>query len=201
MIYQPTYFSPVYQFTVWVKDSNPVFEIHDNFQKQTYRTRCNIYGANGTLSLNIPIKHTREKQHQATKEVQIENAFPWQKNHLRSLQNAYRSSPYFEYYEEDIIPLYEKKYRFLLDFLLQTQTLSLELLQWEVNFGKTQNYQKEYPTGEDMRYLADAKSKTSFKVPQYHQVFQEKHGFIPNLSILDLLFNEGPNAGNLLESF
>jgi hypothetical protein len=198
MIFQPTYFSPIYQFQQLVATDTVIFETQDNFQKQTYRTRCSIYGANGKLSLNIPIKHSKGTR-QTTRDVKIENAFPWQKNHFKSIENAYRSSPYFEFYEDDLRPLYETEYKYLLDFLFKTQELSFELLQLDISYKKTNQYIAAYPQKEDFRFLAIAKSKQEFPVKEYTQVFQEKHGFIPNLSILDLLFNEGPNALSLLE--
>ncbi len=198
MVFQPTYFSPIVQFRQFINDSDPVFEVYDNYQKQTYRTRCTIYGANGKLSLNIPIKHT-DGMHQLTRDTKIENAFPWQKNHFKSLENAYRSSPYFEFYEDDLRPLYETPVTYLLDFLFKTQDLSLEMLQMVVNYGKTTAYKKSYPSTTDYRFLANAKLKNNLPDLRYTQVFQDKHGFIPNLSILDLIFNEGPNAISLLQ--
>ena len=197
MVFQPTYFSPVYQFQKLIKSDTVIFEVFDNYQKQTYRTRCSIYGANGKLSLNIPIKHHNGVR-QKTRDIKIENAFPWQKNHFKSLENAYRSSPYFEFYEDELIPFYNKEYTYLLDFLLETQKWSFDTLQLDIDFQKTKEFITHYPKDEDYRYLSDAKSKETFPVQAYNQVFAQKHGFIPNLSILDLLFNEGPNALNFL---
>jgi len=197
MIFQPTYFSPIAQFQQWVKAEHVIFEVFDNYQKQTYRNRFKIYSPNGLQALSIPILHNNGIR-QLTKDVKIENSFPWQKNHFKSLENAYRSSPYFEFYEDDIVPLYEKPQTFLLDFLLQTQELSLEMLQIESDFSKTTAYKLAYPDQQDYRFLADAKSKKNYTTKAYKQVFDNKHGFIPNLSILDLVFNEGPNAISIL---
>lgn len=197
MIFQPLYFGPVYQYKKILEAKEVVFEVQDNYQKQTYRTRQHIYGANGFLSLNIPIIHGKGVR-QKTKEVRIENKFPWQKNHFKSLENAYRSSPYFEFYEDDLSKLYSKEYTFLIDFLFDSIDFIWAHLPLEKPYQKTKEFQLEYPENVDMRHLANAKDKSTYQVPSYIQVFENKHGFIPNLSILDLLFNEGPNAANLL---
>ncbi len=197
MIFQPTYFSPIYQFKQLLQADEVTFEVFDNYQKQSYRNRFHIFNSNGFLSLSIPIRHNNAKR-LLTKDALIENDFDWQKNHFRSLKNSYQSSPYFEYYEDDIAPFYEKPQKYLLDFLLKTQELSLELLQAEVSFSKTTSY-KDYPKEEDFRFMANAKLKQDFSFSKYKQVFEEKHGFIPSLSILDLIFNEGPNAISFLK--
>ncbi len=197
MLFQPTYFSPICQFQKLLKAENVLFEVCDNFQKQTYRTRLKIYTPNGIQTLHIPIKHKKGIR-QKTKDVEIEYSFRWQRKHFKSLQNSYRSSPYFEFYEDDLAPLYEKHYKYLLDFLLATQELSFEMLQIEVPYLKTTTYKTKYLEGKDFRFLENAKNKQEFTVSEYTQVFDEKHGFISNLSILDLLFNEGPNAISVL---
>jgi hypothetical protein len=198
MIFQPTYFSPIYQFQKLVNADEVFFEVQDNYQKQSYRTRLKIYTPNGLQSLVIPIKHQKGVR-LLTKDVEIEYAFDWQKKHLKSLQNSYRSSPYFEYYEDDIMPIYKKKEKYLIDFLFKTQELSFEMLQIDVNYQKTKEYIPKYPKDQDFRFLNDPKLKEVFPIKKYTQVFEGKHGFIPNLSILDLLFNEGPNAISLLD--
>jgi hypothetical protein len=174
-----------------------VFEIEDNYQKQTYRNRCNIYSANGSQPLIIPIKHGGSSR--KTKDVRIENRFAWRKQHLKSLQIAYRSSPYFEYYEDDIIEIYNDSNDFLLDFNFKCQNLILSLLDLNISFSKTEVFQKEYKALNDCRNLVNSKSGINFGLEPYTQVFFNKLGFIENLSILDLLFMEGPNALNYLE--
>lgn len=197
MLFLPTYFSPICQFQKLITAESIVFEVFDNYQKQTYRTRFNIYSPNGIQLLNIPIKHQKGIR-QKTKDVRIDNSCQWQKNHLKSLQNAYRSSPYFEFYEDDLLPLYQNKCNFLLDFLLKTQELSFDMLQLDINYKKTTSYQVDYTEQHDYRHLALTKSKQTFATDPYKQVFDDKHGFLPNLSILDLVFNEGPNALSFL---
>lgn len=201
VLLHPCYFGPISQFAAIAKAERVVFENEDNYQKQTYRSRMYIYGANGRLSLNIPIKHTGDKsQHQKYKNVRIENDFNWQKQHWKSLQTAYRTSPFFEFYEDDFAPLYQKKREFLLDFNYECLELISESLQIDLDVRKTEGYiltPPEYIV--DLRGLVNAKQEGDHQLQPYTQVFENKLGFLPGLSIVDLLFNEGPNSLNYLE--
>ena len=200
VLLHPTYFGPVSQFVTMAKAAEVIFENEDNYQKQTYRNRMYIYGANGKLLLNIPIKHTgQKKQHQKYKEVKIENDFPWQEQHWKSLQSCYRTSPFFEYYEDEFQPLYQKKYDYLIDFNYDCLELALECLQVDLNFSKTEEFVQSPVDITDGRRLANAKSRRMYTLEHYHQVFENKRGFLQNLSIVDLIFNEGPNALNYLQ--
>ncbi|AOW20219.1 WbqC family protein [Urechidicola croceus] len=177
-----------------------VFEVQDNFQKQTYRNRSYIYSANGKLLLNIPVLHNKNGIRQSTKDVRIENSFQWQKLHFKSLQSAYRSSPFFEFYEDDLSPLYEQKQNFLLDFNLKCHEFIMDAIQEEITTEQTTQYDIN-PSINDCRFLANAKQHTrKFDFKPYVQVFDDKHGFISNLSILDLLFMKGPNTFDYLKS-
>ena len=176
------------------------FEIADNFQKQTYRNRSYIYSANGKLQLNIPIKHNKSAGRQKTKDVLIDNDFHWQKNHFKAYQNSYRSSPYFEYYEDDLAPLYHQKYTHLLDFNIKTHEFIFDALQEQISISYTTVYEIEPKNADDYRFLVEAKKEKYYYLKPYTQVFDDKFGFLPNLSILDLLFMEGPNALNYLEN-
>lgn len=197
MVFQPTYFSPVSQYIAIAAAVELIFETEDNFQKQTYRNRCYIYGANGKLLLGIPVKHEITGRRQKTRDIKIDSSFGWQKMHKKSLASAYRSSPYFEYYEEEVLSVLSKPYTFLLDLNLQVHQLVMDALQLEKKTIHTLGYQPVVQ--EDYRDLANAKLESSFDLKPYNQVFSEKFGFIPDLSILDLIFNEGPNAQNYLE--
>jgi hypothetical protein len=195
------YAGPISHFRELVKPAKIWFENEDNYQKQTYRNRMYIYGANGKLSLNIPIKHlpkTKVKQHQQYKDVKIERDFKWQSHHWKSLKSAYQTSPFFEFYEDELAPLYEKHYEFLLDFNYDYFEVLCDCLQLDVDIEKTTQFIVEPKGILDRRDLINAKKEIS--VPQYIQVFQEKHGFISDLCILDLMFNEGPNSLNYLSS-
>ncbi len=194
------YFGSVAQYIAIAKSDGTVFENEDNYQKQTYRNRTYIYGANGKLLLTIPIKHMGKEGRQLYKDVQIENDFAWQTLHWKSLETAYRTSPFFEYYEDELAHLFEKKKTFLLDFNYECMQVMYDCLQIESGFAKTVEYIKTPEHSIDLRTLVNAKKEKTYDFESYIQVFSEKHGFLSNLSILDLLFNEGTNALTYLEN-
>ncbi|PWH83304.1 hypothetical protein DIS18_01765 [Algibacter marinivivus] len=199
IVIHPTYFPNIAHFIALAKADEVVFEMDDNFLKQTYRNRTYIYGANGKLGLNIPVIHS-QKNRQKYRDVKIFNQDNWQSLHWKSLLSAYRTSPFFEYYEDEIQHLFIDKADFLLDFNLKCFEVICDCLQLEINASKTESYQRDFNDKTDFRHLVNAKKETPNQLESYTQVFTNKHGFIPNLSILDLLFNEGPNALNYLES-
>ncbi len=194
----PTYFPSISHFAVIVQSDIITFEMEDNFQKQTNRNRTYIYSPNGIQLLNIPVKHSKEA-HQKTKDVLIENEFDWQKQHLKSLEAAYRSSPFFEYFEDDITPVFEKKHTFLMDLNFEILEIVSKCLRMKFEFQKTTEYFREPTDLADFRYLANGKKDTN-SFEKYTQVFDDKHGFISNLSVLDLLFNEGKFAVDYLKT-
>jgi hypothetical protein len=196
-LFIPTYFSPISQYGIMHQSDAIEFEVEDNFQKQTYRNRCYIYGANGKQLLNIPITHSKSDVKQKTKDIRIESGSHWQKQHFKSLKTAYNSSPFFEFYEDNLLPLFEKKYTFLLDLNLDTFQFINEALELEFSYQSTQEY--KVTTSNDYRLLASVKRHPQYQLEPYIQVFDDKHGFLPNLSILDLLFMEGPNSISFLE--
>lgn len=199
MLVQPTFFPPIIQYVLMASGDGIVFEKHDNFQKQTYRNRCYIYGANGKQLLTVPVMHTKNSQRQRTRDVRIDNSFSWKKNMVKSLESSYRSSPYFEFYEDDVIEIFKKDHRFLLDLNFHAHELVSECLGLDLPVRFTESYIEEWPEGEDFRYLAKAKGEPAYALKKYTQVFENKHGFLANLSILDLLFNEGTSALQYLE--
>ncbi len=195
----PTYFPNIAHFVAMVKAKHVVFEMDDNFVKQTYRNRAYIYGANGKLALHIPVIHS-QKNRQKYRDVKIFNDENWQSLHWKSLLSAYRTSPFFEYYEDELQPLFHKKAEYILDFNMTCFEVICDCLQLELNSSKTETFEKTVEDKSDLRYLVHAKKERPQPFETYMQVFSNKHGFIPNLSILDLLFNEGPNTLNYLES-
>ena len=176
-----------------------IIEQHDYYQKQTLRNRTHIHGANGKLMLSIPVKHLGEIGHQYFRAVEIENSFAWQKQHWKSIQSAYRSSPYFEFYEDDLAILYKTKFSSLYAFNKAYFELLLKLLGWEPTLQYTESYEN-IPAARDIRAQIEQKNSKTDLALKYTQVFEDKNGFIPNLSIIDLLFNEGPNALTLLKA-
>jgi hypothetical protein len=197
VLLHPTYFPSIAQFHLLL-NYPCVLEISDNYQKQTLRNRTYIYGANGKQALNLPIKHVGgDTGRQLYRNVKVENHFAWQRLHWKSLETAYRTSPYFEYYEDDLVRIFERPYTYLLDVNIDTIETVLACLLVHINFDTTSVYEEE-PQCKDYRYLSSAKKEYPVTMPLYHQIFSDKHGFIPNLSILDLLFHEGPNATEYL---
>lgn len=175
--------------------ANPVFEKHEHYIKQTYRSRCTVYGANGKLDLIIPVEKGKQG-HQAMKDVKIAYQQDWQRLHWKSLESAYRSSPYFEYYEHKFIPFFENKTEYLVDFNLKLHEVLCKLLEIDFNPAFTESYQTENINNH--RSLGDPLIHPKTEFTAYTQVFETKHGFIENLSVLDLLFNCGPEAGSLI---
>lgn len=176
-----------------------VWETADNFQKQTYRNRCYICTDRGRLMLNIPIRHVGGKTgRQLTRDVQVDNTYPWQRQHWRSLETAYRSAPFFEYYEADVRPLYETPFESLMVWNLATIRLLCEWLEVPYPAAQTEAFDPDPEDLTDSRGLVHAKGESPASFPPYHQVFQDRHGFLPGLSTLDLLFNEGPQAAAYL---
>ena len=194
----PCYFPSISHFVAIAQSEEVAFEVFDNFQKQTNRNRTYIYSPNGIQLLNIPIKHTKDSR-QKTKDVRIESDFDWQKQHFKSLEAAYRSSPFFEFFEDDIRPIFEKKHEFLLDLNFEALEIVFKCLRMKIEFSKTTEYFPQLdPTITDFRNLVDGKKDDS-TFTKYTQVFDDKHGFLSNLSVLDLIFNEGKYAIDYLK--
>lgn len=177
-----------------------ILDIHEHFIKQSYRNRMEIHGANGKLSLIIPLKKRKERT--PMKDVLIEYKQDWQKLHWKSLESAYRSSPYFEFYEHQLKHFYDKTYqpKYLIDFNLNFLKSINEMLGVSFSIKKS----KEYNEVEGLDFRKMIHPKIEFihgEEKKYDQVFDLKNGFISNLSVLDLIFNEGPNSLNLLHQF
>ena len=197
IIIHPNYFPNIQQFTQILKAEKILFEVSDNYQKQTYRNRTYIYGANGKLGLFIPVIHTH-KNRELYKDVKISYESDWMALHLKSLQSAYRSSPYFEYFEDDFIKLYSEKEIFLSEFNIKCIDLISQLLEVGINHVKSKSYNENYSELIDLRDLSVARKEKEYATPKYIQVFESKHGYLPNLSILDILFSEGNNTTSLI---
>ena len=196
VLVQPTYFAPIVQYAVIAQSNKVVFEIHDNFQKQTYRNRCIIATTNGKQTLTVPIQHQKGSK-QKTSEIKIDYKDNWQIQHLRTLETAYSSSPFFEFYIDDLLPLFQTKYDRLLELNMAAHNFISTAIELEVPAENSVAFHKEYE--KDYRTLAIAKNKKRYELQRYIQVFEPKLGFLSNLSILDLLFMEGPNTFNYLE--
>ena len=178
-------------------DGEILLETHENFPKQTYRNRATIHAANGSFDLTVPIKKNRGEKRTLIKDVQISYDEDWQRMHWLTLQSAYRRSAYFEFYEDDFVEFYKNKYNLLLEFNQEFNSLILRLLKISREFTKTTEYLPAYSDLLDLRTLFHKKENLASNTP-YFQVFEPKNGFIPNLSIVDLLFNQGPHSKSYL---
>ncbi|HEY4194905.1 MAG TPA: WbqC family protein [Mucilaginibacter sp.] len=195
----PLFYLPPVEYFAQLNAYNPDFvvEKYEHFPKQTYRNRANIYSPDGMLTLVVPVVKG-SKVHTPVKDVRISYEFNWQRLHWLSLQGCYRRSAYFEYYEDDFAPFYEVKETFLFDYNKNLLTLLLKLLKIRATLSFTENYEAEYPELTDLRYSIHSKKETNFQQKPYFQVFEERHGFLKNLGIVDLLFNQGPQSLNYL---
>lgn len=187
-----TYLGNIQFYSKLVHFSEIWIEQHCHYTKQTYRNRCKIATANGVMALSIPtIKPATEKC--KTKDIRIDNSQHWQQIHWRALEAGYNSSPFFEYYKDDFAPFYTNKFEFLVDYTFQLQSLVIALLELDCKVQLTDAY-TTYDNALDYRDALSAKKEiedNDFVISSYYQVFENKFGFIPNLSILDLLFNMG----------
>ena len=190
-------YSPNIIYCSWLLVQNKVFFGEDtHFQKQTFRNRTEICGPNGRLKLTIPIVHSKSRKHQKENEVLIANTTDWQKHHWKSICTAYRSSPFFEFYEADLAHFYEKKATHLMDFNLALIQKTMELIETPFSFEIVGWDEKKY---QRMDFLINAKKMSNDKLGHYTQVFENKNGFLGNLSILDVLFNLGPETPSYLK--
>jgi hypothetical protein len=193
------YFPPIEFYQIMLKHKNVIFDIYENYHKQFYFNRCDIAGANGKLTLSIPVKKDRDRT--PFKDKAISYSQNWRTIHWRSLQAAYRRSPFFEFYEDALSPLYlEDEPEKLMDWNIKLFQLINKLLDVDMHFSFTESYEKVYENASDYRGLNSPKANhaLALKEIQYQQVFEERSGFIKNLSIADLLFCEGPGAKQLL---
>lgn len=186
------YLAPVEYYLALANADKVLLEACDHYIKQTYRNRCRIAAANGIMDLSIPVEKTSSEK-QLMRDVKISRHSDWQVQHWRSIESAYNSTPYFEYYKDDLLPFYEKKWVFLWDFNADIQQKVLELLDIQPNTQTTKEY--NINLGEDVLDLREKihpKKTPDDKIfASYYQVFEQKFGFLQNLSIIDLLFNMG----------
>ena len=202
-ILSSSYFGNIQFFSHIVKSGTVFIEQNDHYSRQSYRNRTTIMAANGPMNLTVPVVKPKGKT--VTKDIVISYDTKWQKNHWRSIFSAYNSSPFFEYYKDDLYPVFQKQWKYLTDLNSKLLELTLEMIE--------ANPKIEYPDEyiENVNdYLLDLREvihpKKDFRISDnqfsplpYRQVFSETMNFVPNLSILDLIFNKGPEAYSVLE--
>jgi hypothetical protein len=192
VIFHTSYLPPISYFHQLVKYRIIYIDIFENYIKQTYRNRCSIYATNGKLSLSVPVIKTTGN-HTKLKDIEIDYSQPWQQMHWRSIESAYNTSPFFLYYRDALEPFYQKQTKFLIDFNISVLTMIAKLCKIQCEIKFTEKYAEVTDSIIDFRnsFSPKATSAQHLSFPNYTQVFEEKHGFIPDLSIIDLLFNEG----------
>ncbi|MEG1562634.1 MAG: WbqC family protein [Bacteroides sp.] len=193
------YLAPVEYYTKLKAYDQVFIEQYDHYQKQTYRNRCTIAGPDGELALSIPtVKPDYAKC--PLKDIRISDHGHWRHLHWNAIESAYNSTPFFEYYKDDFRPFYEKRYEFLIDFNEELCHLVCRLIDMEPHLKRTSEYKTDFaPQEVDLREAIHPKKDFRLTDPDFHprpyyQVFEARHGFLPNLSIIDLLFNMGPES-------
>lgn len=192
------YFAPVSYYMALLACDRIVIEQWCNYTKQTYRNRCHIAGANGMLPLSVPVVKP-DTLKCPTRDIRISDHGEWRHLHWNAIASAYGSSPFFEYYQDDIRPFFEKRYTFLLDFNEAIRQTLCELIGIDPHVEYTDQYAQPAPGEADLREAIHPKRHTAETLPgihlkPYYQVFAPKYGFLPDLSILDLLMNMGPES-------
>jgi hypothetical protein len=190
MFYLPPieYFAQLNKWKTYI-----LIEKEENFPKQTYRNRANIYSPDGLLVLTVPVMKG-SKNHTKAKDVKISYDFNWQRLHWLSLQACYRRSAYFEYYEDELAVFYHQQYDYLFDYNEQLLQFLLKAIKLKTPYNYTESYLPSYLDKTDFRETIHPKKEPALVSKPYFQLFEERHGFINNLSIVDLLFNQGPQS-------
>ena len=200
---QTTYFGPIQWYQKLYRYDQTLIEQYDSYQKQTYRNRCVIATANGLQALTVPVEHNVQRSmfNVQCKDLRISDHNQWRRVHWNALQSAYSESPFFDYYADDIRPFFEKKYEFLVDFNEAIRQTVCDLLDIQPKVEYTSSFLSPLTSHlsplDDFREIINAKhpqADADFQPRRYWQVFEGKHGFQANLSILDLLFNMGNEA-------
>ncbi|NBR14191.1 MAG: hypothetical protein EBQ94_12285 [Flavobacteriales bacterium] len=187
-VFPIAYFPSINYLNLWIKQEAITLEIHENFPKQTIRNRCEILSGNGILRLSIPVEHASGQKIQ-TKDIKIVQTGSWKTDHWRAIESAYASAPFFEDYAEEIKKIIFESTGFLIDTTNHCLDFVAEILDQKMDYAVTSEY--KHTTSNDFRNF-DFFQKEDWKLPEYQQVFSYNKPFTPNLSIIDLIFNEGP---------
>ena len=198
LLLNTNYFPPITYFSAIFMSQTFFIEQFENFGKQSYRNRCEIMSANGVISLTIPVVKANSKK--LVKDLKISYATPWQKLHFRGIESAYKNSPYYEYYIDDLMPFFEKKENYLLDLNNAILEVMLDILKLDRKIQVTEDYVHAGDSNfVDIRNAFHPKinhrrSEIDFPIQEYRQTFSDRFSFAPNLSVLDLIFCCGPEA-------
>ncbi len=200
VLIESQYLPCIEYFVVLQSYDNVLLEVEEHYIKQSYRNRCRILTAHGPCELCIPIKHENRKM--KMRDVKIDHQQKWMNQHWRSIKSAYGKAPFFEHFAESIKTIYDQKRTYLVDMNLEFFQLFQKLLSQSISLKKNQVYERQTPEGiQDWRSLIHPKkgleNNPIYKPCNYNQIFGKK--FVGNLSIIDLLFCEGPGANNVLQ--
>lgn len=195
-IFPTAYLPSIEYISLFLKAEDASIELFETYQKQSCRTRTNVMTANGIQTLTIPVIKTNGN-HTLTKDIEISYKESWQQIHLRCLESAYRKSAYFDYY----FPYFEKIYKQKFNTLVELNEFCLKTILKIIKVKKDYSYTTDFEkiVDENDYRISLSKGTNKIEMKPYYQVFADRHGFIPNLSIVDLLFNEGPNSINNLQ--
>jgi hypothetical protein len=198
--FSSAYFPPVKYLSLILRANKALIESEENYLKQTYRNRCIIMSANGPSVLSVPVLSGSFRK-TPVKDIQIDYSKRWQQVHLRTLISSYKSSAFFEYYFEDIEKILLGKPKYLLDLNMQALMAVLKITGILTPVSFTDTFEPVSDNENDFRYSISPKKEIPgiFSFKEYYQVFSSKFGFVPNLSILDLIFNNGPDSINFLQ--
>lgn len=203
VILTSSYFPPIQYFSEIINSENVYIEINENYSRQSYRNRCNILTCNGILSLSIPIIRKKEKNNNICN-IKIDYVTNWQRLHINAIISAYGKSPFFEYYSEPLFNIIKQNTELLIDLNSNILNIIFEILKIKKVINKTESFIKKYPTNTlDLRYSIHPKLINSDNSriinKEYIQTFSDRFSFTPNLSILDLIFNLGPDSIDYLK--
>ncbi|MDR2084049.1 MAG: WbqC family protein [Bacteroidales bacterium] len=183
-----TYFGPISWWKILLANNDIVFDIYENYIKQTYRNRCSILSANGLLNLSIPVKKTNGN-HTVFKDIKVENNQNWQHIHYKAIMSAYKASPFYDYYIDDIQHIWTTKYDYLLDVCLESINIISKITKTTPKFILSDSYITANSDDSDFRKSQKYILESDFTVNPYTQVFSDRFNFISDLSILDKIFN------------
>lgn len=199
LIIEAQYFPPIEYFKQFVQFPHIVIEAHENYQKGSYRNRCHIANSTGVQVLSVPLRKGKNAN-QPIREVAIAYDMDWQKQHWQSIRTAYGSAPFWEHYAPQLEPFFLKKYDYLFDLNMAIFETFFKILKLKntINISLSNSYNLDFTEGVDFRNKI-LPNKSDFQGEKYAQLFQERTGFLPNLSILDLVFCTGPQAMSVIK--
>jgi len=198
-LFSTAYFPSISYMARFLAEDEPLIEVFETYRKQTYRNRCRVMTANGVESLSVPVVKVNGN-HTMTKDIIISPVEPWQHIHSRCLESAYKAAPYFDHYYDYLKPIFEGRFERLVDLNDAALQVVLKMLKVNKETVHTTDYVRDCEN--DLREVFSPKKPIDSRLfPTYYQVFSEKFPFAPDLSVLDLIFNEGPEAIDYLKRF